>query len=347
MRVVLIVAALWGGIAGAAQLDLFSASVPTGEPPRSERELVREALSRVLVKLSGRAAIADDRRVGELLAAPAQHLRSLQYRIEQVPQEQAGMREQERLLATFQAEPLQRAVRERGLRLWSPERPDVLLWLAIERAGGEREMLPADASLLRFHLQRSARELGLPLLLPLQDFLDYAALDVDAVWGGFPEPLAAASARYEPDRLLLAAAWRSGDGWQVRWQLTGGRELISVRSHGATLDVALRNGLQSVADRLAAADAVRPPPPGRGETRLMVDTPPDARRYARVLRYLDSLSQLGNWRLASADARTMTFELSLRADRGWLQRALSYGDVLEAVQDAGGHAVLRYRLRAF
>ena len=346
MRIVAIVAAMWGVIAHAAASDLFSASVPTGDPPRSESVLVREALGRVLVKLSGRADVAGDPRVAGLLNDPAEHLRSLQYRVEQVPQAE-GVREQERLLATFLGEPLQRGLLERDVRLWSPERPEVLLWLAIEGPDGQREMLPADARLLRFHLRRDARELGLPLVLPLQDFRDYAAMDVDAVWGGYSEPMAAASARYEPDRLLLAAARRDGDGWQVRWQLTGGRALISARSRALELRQALRNGLVSVVDRLAAADAVRPPANGAGQVRLMVDTPNSVQGYARVLRYLDSLSQLDTWRLARADSHTLAFDLTLNADRVWLRRAFGYGDVLEAAEEPAPRGVLRYRLRAF
>src|SRR5690606_25504380 len=155
----------------------------------------------------------------------------------------------------FNAARVSQALAQRNRPVWGPERPLTLLWVAFDDGFGERVLLGANdagvaagsplAELLqttRAELAAAADERGLPIALPLLDLEDLQALTFTDVWGGFEEPIRAASARYGADSILIGRV-RIGDfGPEVQWLLLGaaGRQLLA----GSTIS----EGLHWVAD---------------------------------------------------------------------------------------------------
>src|SRR5258706_15949695 len=82
---------------------------------------------------------------------------------------------------------------------------------------------------VRKELLAVADERGLPVTLPLLDVQDLRAVTFADVWGGFEDRVAAASARYRADALLIGRVRPGLIGNQIEWLLVVGAERRVVR----------------------------------------------------------------------------------------------------------------------
>ena len=320
--------------ARAAGEDLARIEVPVADrSPVSRDAALAEALEGVLVRLTGVAAPRALPGADALLDRPARFLRTFQYR--QGPE--GGLL----LEVTFEPAALEQAVRAAGLPLWGRDRPDVLLWLAVER-DGQRRLLASDdeQSAEGQALKAAARRRGLPLVLPLMDLEDRRAIGVADVWGGFVERAVAAARRYGAPAVVIGRVERLSGGWRGRWTLVMGDEMLSWTSEGTHAEAAIAGGIDGLADRLAARLAVRSGGLDTGHLLLEVEGVTGLADYARVLRHVETLDAVRSVRLQRLQAGSMRLELAVDGGPAALARSLALGHVLEPVDTAGN----RYRL---
>lgn len=319
----------------AAGEDLFRIEVPvTDRSPASRDAALAEALDGVLVRLTGVAEPRTLPGADAVLGQPARFVRAFQYR--EGPE--GGLL----LEVTFEPAALEQAVRAAGLPLWGRDRPDVLLWLAVEN-NGQRRLLASDdeQTAAGQALKAAARRRGLPLVLPLMDLDDRRAIGVADVWGGFVERAVAAARRYGAPAVMTGRVERRGSGgWSGRWTLVFGGETLSWASDGASLETAIAAGIDGLADRLAARLAVRSGGLETGHLLLEVEGVAGLADYARVLRHLEGLDVVRSVRLQALQAGVMRLDLAVDGGLAALARSLALGRVLEPVDAAGS----RYRL---
>lgn len=198
--------------------DLFQVEVAAaGRDAGSRDAALRQALGQVLLRITGTAESLSEPSLRPLLKNPSRFAQ--QFRFRDIPAESPGQPEQLRLWVQFDGVALAREVREAGLPYWGIERPDVLLWLAIDDRG--RRYLVSDNSggRVTHTVSQTANRRGLPLTLPLMDLEDQRAVQFTDVWGGFVGTLEAASERYRPQVILVGKLGHSGSsgGWRGSW----------------------------------------------------------------------------------------------------------------------------------
>ncbi len=324
----------------AANERLFGAEVVV-DPDSDQAGQIRAALDAVLIKLTGQTSSVTDPRLSKLRDEAQTHLMSFSYQERLVPDGAYGKR-QRVLRAQFNQRQVIEELQRQSIELWSLERPEVLLWLAIEDQQGQRDMLAGDDRQHRFALEQAARERGLPLVLPVQDQTDYSLLDADSIWGGFYENAELASQRYAADRYAIAAASRRGDNWQVRWRLpddaTG---LETFQSIGPELSAALVAGINSLADRIAALNRVSSSTEISRTVRVMLRNIQSPAQYAVAARAFDAMSQVKQVTVVQAEADAIEIRLALSASRDWLLQAIRLADELSmaSVQPNGSELI--------
>lgn len=328
--------------------DLFSASIAV-EPGSEQPAQIRQAMDAVLIKLTGQRGSPSDPRLAGLRADAQANLISFSYAEQLVPDGNFGER---RLMldAQFNRREIIRAMQRMGIELWSLERPEVLLWLAVEDEQRQRDMLAGDDRVHRFVLEQTAAARGLPLILPVQDQTDYSLIDADAIWGGFYENAELASERYATDRFVIAAASQRNStsigqaegGWQVRWRLPGGSNgLETFVSQGVDLSAALEHGVHLLADRLAASAMVQSNADVSQTVRVILQQIHSPQQYAAASRVFKGMSQVRDVRLIQARGTEIELQLSLGASRDWLLQAIRLADDLSLADslddsDSGG-----------
>jgi len=312
-------------VASAATVQgLYSVTVPR-DPAATDRRAAAEqaAMASLLIRVTGSRTAALDPAVQPLLAAPREYVMSsgeLQggsYRVE------------------FRRAPLESALTALGQRVWGPERPLTLLWVAVDDGAGGRALLGADESTepgvgamptvtamldaVREDLVAAAEERGLPIALPLLDLEDRNAVEFLDVWGGFEDRILAASARYRADAVLIGSVRPGLFGNEVEWLFVNGIERSRLQPG------AVRDGLDAAADRYAADLGTIG---GASLTSLTVHNVWSSADYSRVMSYLERQSVLERVDVESLGNGTLTLRVAARGDALVLGRVLALGGVL-------------------
>ncbi|ENO8415544.1 DUF2066 domain-containing protein [Vibrio mimicus] len=133
--------------------------------------------------------------------------------ITQISTQQQGMQPVMRL--QFSAPHIRSLLTQAQLPFWPENRSNLLVWL-VEEANYDRSITweHADTALLN-QMKNRARSRGLPITVPVGDFDDVTGVQVSDLWGGFVNPISAASQRYPTDAVLVVRA----QGSDLRWSL--------------------------------------------------------------------------------------------------------------------------------
>lgn len=327
----------WVPQAGAVRVDgVYAATVPVaGAGADATTAAFTEALRRVAVKATGRAAAGQDPallgRFGDVTALVQQYRRD------------AGGG----LWVQFDPVAVRRGLEAAGYPAWGEDRPLSVVWLAYDAGDGERDVLGSSgaettaAGALRRELLAAAEARAVPVVLPLRDSQDLAAAGFGDVWGDFPETVARASGRYQADAILVGRARLFPPGMtDVRWTLFLGGERAEWRGGVADGPAGLAERL---GQRLGAAGDVG------GTVRLAVEGVASFEQYGALLAYLQGLDVVEGVTVAGARGSAVDFDLTLRGDRERLEKALAVRRVVEPVAADPGvgpsaPGALRYRV---
>src|SRR6056297_3074818 len=312
-----------------ADLYTIRVSVDQSEPDWRE-QAYRRALSQVLVRVTGQRAAAGDPALDALFEDPGRLVQGYRRGAD------------ETLWVSFDGRAIAARLREAGRAVWDSQRPVTLLWLAVDRGGGERELIaaeeeppPSDEAMvgdvdrfLRQRIEDVARARGLPLVWPLLDAEDRGRVAFSDVWGGFEQPVLEASSRYDANSILLGRV--DADGRQLprwTWYFSGEQ-----RQWRATVEDALHRVADLMAGQLGAVGDERP-----AAVRLTVTGVEDLAAYADVSRYLASVSIVRELRLVQLADNALTYRLELLGAPDRLGRVLRLSGrfgTLEEIVDA-------------
>jgi hypothetical protein len=327
------------GIAPARD-NLFEADVPVvGQQPDLRTAYMKSALQEVLVRVTGQPDVLNRDSVRSMLDNPERFVQ--QYRYYTV----AGSTPPRLMLrVNFDGVAIQQALRQQGVAYWgNTERPEILLWLAVEDRGTRYIVSAQDDSDAARELQEAARQRGIPLLLPLMDLEDQSQVRFTDVWGGFFDGLLAASARYKPGDVMIGRLNRGpSGGWEARWDMGGGRDGGSWNGSGKQLGDVLQAGIDTLSERLAAGHAVAEAGSVAGMTSITVGDVNTLTAFARVDDYLSSLTTVRRLALERVDGSTLQYALQLAGSLDGLTQTIAIGTVLEP---SPGGAPGAYRMR--
>jgi len=321
----------FGQAVQAVRLDnLFQADAPaTGRDPEARRAALSQALATVLVRITGDESVATSEAVQPLLRDPGQFV--VQYRFIETPATEAGEQPELRLWAQFDEVALARALRKLGLPYWGRDRPDVLVWLAVDDHGQRFLVSETSASPLVEALHEAAQRRGLPVSLPLLDLEDQRAVSFSDLWGGFLGPVQQASERYRPQVVLVGRVGYASSGWSGHWSLLGAGASNNWTVHGATAEEVIDRGVAEAAGLLATQYAVVA---SEQTSRLVsVRGVGSLEDYARVQRYLASLSPVEQVQVAMVSAGEVQFSLRLNTSEQSLMQLIRLGRVLAPTDD--------------
>lgn len=333
--------ALCGGLALAQDIELYEGEVAVpGQSEAAREAALPQALAAALVRLTGRADVADDPAVAPSLAGASGLLRQFHYRQDPDPLQPGSV--QTVLVARFQRDGVDALLALAGQSVWPSPRPVPVVWLAIDDGRGPRMLGSAQARVVAALTQRAAQR-GLRLSYPLLDLEEQQKVAASAVWSGDSRAAREASARYQSRVSLVGKLFRSGSGWTAEWQLFDGEALLGGDSRSAP-DAAtvLALGADLAAELLArrAIPAVGDTGPA-GRYPVQVSGLTSAEDYARVMAYLGRLSVVRASRVVGAEGDTLLLELDLRSGLGGLRQLVGNGQILVSEGDDPGSGQFR------
>ena len=306
--------------------NLYRVSVaPDATVPDQRGAAIKAAMARLLIRVTGDRNAPLDPALQTMISDAGRYLNS--YGLERQGQAQVG----------FIATQVDQALAALQKPVWGPERPLTLMWIAVDDGNGSRALLGANdtqqlgleptppamterLAALRKELLVVADERGLPVTLPLLDVQDLNAVTFADIWGGFEDRVAAASARYRADAILIGRVRPGVIGNEIEWLLVVGAERQLLGGLG------LRDGLDAAGDRFAAQFATLG---GGGVAAITVLNVRSSADYGRVVSYLEQQSALQSVDVDTFDNGVLNLRVTARGDAGVLGRILTLGGVLK------------------
>lgn len=252
-----------------------------------------------------------------------------------------------RLWIQFAPDTVKKQLSRLGIPLWGKERPETLVWLAVED-GRQRYLLAANSnSEVRPALLTAAQQRGVPLILPVMDVTDRRNVRFADLRGNFVQPVWSASRRYGVDSILAGNLTRTVNGnWQAQWTLHRRGRTSSWRVQSSQMSPGLLAGVEGVASVLSRELAVAYFSGESGSTRLTIHDVDGVADYTQVVRYLRGLSLVQELMVERVNNGRLTVALQLRGDPEDLRRSIALGDTLAALREAAAgenpHRVLQY-----
>lgn len=313
---------LAAGSASAARVEgLYSARTEVEDQTTGKRLAgFVEALQEVLIRVSGDRAIASDPRLADALAAPSRFVERYRY------EKAAGDNTEAFVLVTdFSARALQALLVQNQLPVWSEQRPDTLLWIAVE-ARRQRYMLAGeqdDEVVAAF--EQAARRRGLPLIWPRRADLDGNRVTVSDIRAGFRDQIAQVSVAYSAQAILIGhLVEQKGGNWTASWQLLRDERSNQWQSEIVQQQAAIGTGVDVLADLLSAEFAVPGGNPDSADTVLVrLEQVADLQAYAKSREYLENLLLVASAKLLALKPDYVDYALTLRGSREEFLRRLS------------------------
>ncbi len=322
--------------------DLYAAQVPVaGQDSRALASASRDAMSEVLVKVTGSADVLANPTITTALGEARKHVQQYAFvRDEANPGELSARFE-------FNGSYITALVADAGAPLWTANRPRVLVWMVVER-GGERQFVSehSEPQLAAELLAAFARR-GVPVQLPLFDLADSTTLTADEVWRLYQPSLLAASRRYEVEDVLAgrAVALSSGE-WVGDWcYLYGGYggdridRSISAPAPGGFLN----DGVAMVAEAMAARYAVAPSSSASDGLRMSVTGVGSYADYAAIVSWLEGLELIDHANVERLAGDQLELRLQARADAAQLASIIELNNRLRPLPPAGTGSGLVYQ----
>lgn len=293
---------------------LYDVELPVSGSGAAERNaLARQGLAEVLVRVSGSRKILANERIEQALARSDTFLRQFSYVTNSDAAE--GSEEQQRLQLYFDATLIDGLLRRAKLPLWGKNRPVVLVWLTIDDGQSRHIVSAGDENELKSAVIEHAKRRGVPLLFPLMDLHDEAALPVVEAWGMFKESLLQASARYQPKAILAGRVYQNGDRqWTGRWQFLFNDEMSGLNVTAADIDSYPESAMDFSADRLADFYAVNTATLYDQQISLQVDGVNSLTDYAQVTEYLQNLAAVVDVAVAGVDGAGLLLTLTTEGE---------------------------------
>ena len=299
-------------------------------------EGLRTAFRLVLIKLTGDRQAAGRTALLPLMKQAQNYLQQYRYREVTIAEETESGEiinsTQTRLWVKFDEDNLNQALRRLSVPVWGRERPSTLIWLAISDQAGRRLTGLEDGAEYVAPIDQRAGQRGIALLYPLLDLDDTSALRASDVWGGFRQPIFDASSRYHADAILTVAIESPVPGiWEARWTAFIDKQMATWTSESDLLEAVLDEGIDNMADILAAQFGPMPIPGGVNQVSLSVADIFNVDQYASVLSYLSSLNSVSDVEVVQVESGRVSFLLQAHGGELAVSQAIELGRILEPI----------------
>jgi hypothetical protein len=326
----------WACSAQAAIVQgLYESEEIVGSQSKSQREeAMKNALTEVLAKVSGRPNVATLPGIQQALENPANYVQ--QYRYQKIPEKSYLNREAVRgsqiLWLRFDEKAVNKLLQANKLPVWGRTRPSTLIWLAVEQDGARFLIGSNSQEEIRYALDNEAKRRGVSTVLPLMDVEDQQKLRFADVWNNNQEPIFQASQRYQAEAILVGRmSLSANDSWQGRWVLYEGGQGLSWNAQGTAISQLLDNGVLGTLEILGSRYAQVYDGSGTGEFDIAVVNVKSLDQFARVSDYLQSLEQVKNVYTTHIDDNSVAYRLDIRGNSKGLIQTIGLGNVLAAV----------------
>ena len=230
----------------AQQPDLFEIEIDADmRDLRNNIRIQKQAIEKLIVRLTNPEKSDAKKLTEQFFPEPAKYIK--QFR----KIENAGV------LVSLDGDSIQEVLIEAGVSLWRIDRPTIMIFLAIESAMGEREIVLSDYGHRVFsystgidknlnikdQIKSVARERGISVVFPDMNEDERKIINFSDIWAGFIDRMLEVSGRYNASNVLTAKV-RKDESKDIEWVFFFGRDTF-------TFSANLHDAIHNVANEMA------------------------------------------------------------------------------------------------
>lgn len=296
------------------KLDLYRSVVPVRSQEVSERQFAaQKGLQEVLVRMSGSASVLEDEIIQGAIGQAQRYLEQFQYaRLDDPELKQKGF--EENLSLVFSSRVVKNLLRDARKPFWPETRPKTLVWIVENHIDDGKRFVAGDSRHpIIESLEASAKLRGAPLIYPLLDLDDQIALSPEQVWSLDEFAIADASARYNPDVVLLGRFSETSQGVMLAtWQLIHRGESRVYDSRSEDLTSLGMDAIEPLSEWMSSVYGIVPQAQGEQKMYISVAGVNSFAGYMGAFNYLKGLAMAKDVQLVAA--RQDSLLLALAAD---------------------------------
>ncbi|EED35486.1 hypothetical protein NOR51B_1432 [Luminiphilus syltensis NOR5-1B] len=311
----------------------YAASVDTADRgEQAFRTSARQALARVLVRVSGSEAVLEMPEAAAALAKAAGNVSLYRY---------TTVGDQRVLFVQFDPDLIKGILRRSGAMYWPEQRPPVLAWLVLDGPSGRRFADPATDIELIEGLREGFSNRGVDLRLPLHDLEDQATITTETVWQKALPQLQLGSRRYGTDHVLVGRLVELSSGAILcDWLYFDSESRMTRQSRSEDLMAAVAPAVDLAVDSMAQQYGVALIDlAGTSHLIVRVEGVDNYDQYQSVSELLSSIDVIEFLQTVAIEADAVVFRLSGIDDNETLLRLLPQGSAVSVLDSSAEQQV--------
>ena len=316
----------------AKNVDIYTvAALVVNQSDEVRREAAARALATVFVRLSGSQSVLGAAAVREAIVKAPIYISEFGYQqTDQVIIIAGAEQPANRLVMRFSQAPLEAILKNNQLPIWRSNRPDILVWGALNTDG--KNYMNADSS-MALALKNSASVRGLPTTNPVLDLNDRSSLPVARLWALDEGAIRLASSRYETDAILAGRFAINASQWTGNMLLLHRGQTNYFSATASSQNEMASLVIDQVTDYLASIYAVVPNFSGdRRSLTLQINNVGNFVYYAAIVAYLESLPLVESLDVERVDGSQLLVKANLNSSVERLMNALNLDKKLKLVE---------------
>jgi len=299
---------------------LYSASVKVKTQNVRERRIAsQDALAEVFIRASGHAAAVSNDDIKLILSKADQFIISYAYQAIEHTDEEApvDLNEDNKflLLLDFDSVQVNKSLRAANLPVWGSNRPQLLVWWAIEDKKRRRLVNSDNDTTSLLITENHAKKRGIPLSWPLLDLADKKLMSTSDIWNLSLDKVMPASERYGSQAVIMGRARVSSSGrWFGSWVLLINGQQFWLDGDGSDLNSVMQQAMNFAADILSEQYAVTQSSESSGGIILKITGVNSLGDYAKLNKYLAGLSSVEKLVLKAVNQGNVWYSLKLESD---------------------------------
>ena len=335
--------------------QLYEASVKV-TADKSENELIKNAFSRVLIKVSGRSNIRSSSAYAGLLKKADSAVSQFRYDYTQGQQSKTAAEEENAeenaeendkesdketidkekwFWVRFNSQIVNSLLTDAAIPVWGGNRPETLLWFSQEINGGRILQSQHDAVHIYSIFKDQAQLRGIALLFPFMDLQDQSAVSSSDLWTDDNEQVLSASRRYQAQSTLTARLFQQTGGlWVSQWTLL----ILGKSSHWEIKDNDLQQvlalGIDKLADKLAWQFTQPVSNSKQNSVLVQINNINNFKQYQQLDDYLRNLARVKSLTLVQLQQDKIMYEINYMGGENALSQEIYLSDLLKPLENS-------------
>ncbi|MRI35350.1 hypothetical protein EOPP23_20535 [Endozoicomonas sp. OPT23] len=317
--------------------DLYQVSVPvTSQNQKARDEALGRALSEIIVKVTGRKEALALPEIESALREAQKFVQSFSY-----DRDSSQSPSQLELKARFDPRAVNQLLRDNDQAIWDANRPDTLVWIAVEK--NRKRTIEKDnpdsewTNALKFTMS----ERSLPVTFPLLDFEDETTISTIDVWGLFADRIKQASSRYGSESILAGRLRQTGDRYNGRLILLFKNHKVDAEITDLSpeeLSIAVANLVgTTLSEHYGVKSGLIDASP-----KLVVENVQSTKDYAGVVQYLSDLTAVRDVTVTRIKGSRIELELKIDGTVDQLKDFIGLGRKLQPSEELPSGLALNY-----